>query len=270
MSPATHDEQKLHQRLLDGDDTASSEVCCFFLEKLVVQLERKFRTIVDYDEQIIWEVVTDMLLGYCDGPEQYNPELKSLWGYLYMAASGDIQNRWAVICRENARRDRRVEQCLEQECENGNGGSAKHRLEEPESSLAHFVAHGWTILMHLVPEDKNPRGEKELVRYLDQIVELEHRRGNKVVKGKDSSTTQAVAFWHVVQGLADDERELQVYVLMFSGVRETSAYAKVLGIANASIEEQRAKVKRTKDKLKKRLKRADWSALTGGEGNREP
>lgn len=50
--------------------------------------------------------------------------------------------------------------------------------------------------------------------------------------------------------------ERAVLELMIEGVRETDAYAAVLGITDRSADERRAEVKRAKDKLQKRLGRA--------------
>lgn len=50
--------------------------------------------------------------------------------------------------------------------------------------------------------------------------------------------------------------ERAVLELMIEGVRDTEAYAAVLGIAHRSADERRAEVKRVKDRLQKRLGRA--------------
>jgi hypothetical protein len=58
----------------------------------------------------------------------------------------------------------------------------------------------------------------------------------------------------VPPGLTD--RDLAVLALLRDGERKTAAYARVLGIADRPIEEQRRIVKREKDRLQKRLARA--------------
>ncbi len=55
-------------------------------------------------------------------------------------------------------------------------------------------------------------------------------------------------------GLTD--RELAVLALMREGERKTAVYARVLGITQRPIEEQRQLVKREKDRLQKRLARS--------------
>lgn len=49
--------------------------------------------------------------------------------------------------------------------------------------------------------------------------------------------------------------ERAVIELMGEGVRESAAYADVLGISHLPLEEQRAAVKREKDRLSRRLER---------------
>jgi hypothetical protein len=59
----------------------------------------------------------------------------------------------------------------------------------------------------------------------------------------------------VLQGSTDIER--QVLELMQSGERQTSRFAEVMGIVDLPKLQQEREVKKTKDRLKKRLERAD-------------
>lgn len=52
-----------------------------------------------------------------------------------------------------------------------------------------------------------------------------------------------------------DEYEKSALMLMLDGVRETDTYAKVLGLDNLDIATQQIEVKRTKDRLLKKLRR---------------
>src|SRR5919204_5929390 len=51
-----------------------------------------------------------------------------------------------------------------------------------------------------------------------------------------------------------DERDRKVIELMLQNVRETAAYADVLGVAHLPSAQQAAEVKRVKDRIKKRLR----------------
>ena len=52
-----------------------------------------------------------------------------------------------------------------------------------------------------------------------------------------------------------DEHEKKVFMLMLDGVRDTEAYAKVLGLEKLDKPTQQIEVKRTKDRLVKKLRR---------------
>jgi len=50
-------------------------------------------------------------------------------------------------------------------------------------------------------------------------------------------------------------QEREILLLMLEGKRETAVYSEVLGISTLSVEDQQREVKRTKDRIQKRLKR---------------
>ena len=68
-------------------------------------------------------------------------------------------------------------------------------------------------------------------------------------------------FWKRVCELSTVCRERQVLVLMLCGVRETCQYASVLDVSCLPVGQQRKEVKRVKDRLMKRLQRADWRSF---------
>lgn len=98
---------------------------------------------------------------------------------------------------------------------------------------------------------------------LDQRVELGQEIGNNTVD-KVTGMPQALAriataeLWRHVQEIVPEAEFQQVLALMIDGVRETGAYAQVLGIIDLPEAAQRKRVKQVKDRLKKRLQRADW------------
>ena len=61
--------------------------------------------------------------------------------------------------------------------------------------------------------------------------------------------------WQRLHDLLPNPVDQELVLLMMEGVRETSAYAQVLGISDHSVEEQTLAVKRHKDRLKKTLQR---------------
>jgi len=83
-------------------------------------------------------------------------------------------------------------------------------------------------------------------------VELTHPAGNEWEEGKrlaDHPNVRAA-----VAALADADR--RVYALMCEGARDTAVFAAELGLADRPADEQTEAVKRTKDRIKARLKRA--------------
>lgn len=102
---ATPEEYALHQRLLaDDDPTASAEVSEWLYPLLVRETYARAcanaagsSAVVDRD--LVEEAVGNVLLGYIDAPERYNPENASLQRYLVMAAYRDFQNLSAKEAR---------------------------------------------------------------------------------------------------------------------------------------------------------------------------
>lgn len=92
MASATDYERQLHERLLQKEETASAELCCHFLEPLIQHFKRIFPDVALRDETLICDAVTDALLNYIDNPSQYDPQRRSLEGYLKMSAEGDLKN----------------------------------------------------------------------------------------------------------------------------------------------------------------------------------
>ncbi|GAK61105.1 hypothetical protein U27_01003 [Candidatus Vecturithrix granuli] len=92
MASATDYERQLHERLLQKEETASAELCCHFLEPLIQRFKRIFWDVALRDETLICDAVTDALLNYIDNPSQYDPQRRSLEGYLKMSAEGDLKN----------------------------------------------------------------------------------------------------------------------------------------------------------------------------------
>ena len=90
-------------------------------------------------------------------------------------------------------------------------------------------------------------------RQTQDCVELPAAEGNSLEDEADLS------FDHpgVAAAIRDlSEQDRQVWELMRDGQRRTEPYAAILGIADCSIDEQRRAVKRAKDRIIKRLKRA--------------
>lgn len=81
----------LHQRLLDGDPTATSDLANVFLIPLCLRLKRAFPRIKE-ETWIYDAAVNALLLNYALNPKRFNPEKSGLFSYLFMSARGDLLN----------------------------------------------------------------------------------------------------------------------------------------------------------------------------------
>jgi len=92
MAAASSDERKLHQRLIDRDETAPADVFVRYLDALIAVLSRYHPGEVRRDKTLISDAVTEALFKYIDKPARYDPDRKCLGDYLRMSAEGDLKN----------------------------------------------------------------------------------------------------------------------------------------------------------------------------------
>src|SRR5947207_14138241 len=78
----------LQARPLQGEPTAPSDLVVEYLAPLVEALHRGFPRI--HDDALLEEAASDLLFKLGEHPEQYDPERRSLRGYLLMAARRDV------------------------------------------------------------------------------------------------------------------------------------------------------------------------------------
>ena len=150
MAAESSDEQQLHQRLIDGEETAPSDVFERYLVALIEELQRYHPEVVRRDKTFISDAVTEALFNYIDTPMTYNPELKPLRDYLRMSAEGDLRN-----LLDKARRKARGKESLEAlvelrpEVRNSNIES----LRDPEQDLTEHELD--ERLRRLFPDEKD-------------------------------------------------------------------------------------------------------------------
>ena len=94
---------ELHQRLVEGDPLAPSELVETFSEELVRRV--RARAQITDDDFLVCDAVTDALLAYAQQPTKYNPAKSGLLTYLTMSAHGDYLN---MLARERRREKREV------------------------------------------------------------------------------------------------------------------------------------------------------------------
>lgn len=82
--------REIHERLLANDPIAPAELAEKLLDKLVRRLTSKYYHL--RDTEMIYDAATDALISYIKAPNQFDPSKRGLWGYLQMAAEGDLLN----------------------------------------------------------------------------------------------------------------------------------------------------------------------------------
>jgi len=85
--------RQVHDRLLQGDATASADCAGAVIGPLTKRLERRFPELRGSD--VLVDAVTDAVFSYLRQPGQYDPARRGLLGFLAMAAEGDLKNALA-------------------------------------------------------------------------------------------------------------------------------------------------------------------------------
>ena len=118
----------VHERLCKGDPTAPAELAEEMMEVLVERLSYKYSNLPDTD--LLAEAVSDALMDYIKRPEQFDPTQRGLFGFLVMAAEGDLKNALAKI-------DRRKEKEIQLESFEVDelGGNTRNRTDELEEKI---------------------------------------------------------------------------------------------------------------------------------------
>lgn len=80
----------LHQRLVNGDVTASAEIAEMFLPSMVTHLKVNYPELKDL--HLIDTAAEDAIINYLNRPRQYNPDKANLLTYLCISARGDLLN----------------------------------------------------------------------------------------------------------------------------------------------------------------------------------
>jgi RNA polymerase sigma-70 factor (ECF subfamily) len=85
--------REIHERMLNGDATASAELVESALKPLVRNLRKRYPGRVESD--MVADAVTDALMGYLRDPMLFDRSKRGLFGFLLMAADGDLRNALA-------------------------------------------------------------------------------------------------------------------------------------------------------------------------------
>lgn len=203
----------LHAELVEGTDLTTS---ARLAELLVEPLRRRFRQGFN---GLDWDTV-DSTIGwsiarYLKEPARFDPDRGGLLSYLYQDVRGDLLN-------ELEKRTIAIAGAIDG---GDSGRPARTRRELPSSEV-----------LEVEGDRRNLPVEEEVLDAMDPFdlppAVVERAKG-------------------ALDGF--DDRDRALLDLLGGGVRETSAYAEVLGINHLDVDAQRREVKRHKDRLKARL-----------------
>jgi hypothetical protein len=146
-------QSKIHERILDGDPIAFSDLC----ERAIPSLtDFLMKTGMSSDESLCQTVVHDLLIEYLENPPKYDPTKLDLFSYLRMAAKADLKNAIDKETRQNKKiiefEDPNVEEWL--------GG--RNNIQE-ETELSEWVEAETGLDIHqIIGEFKDQFDAREL------------------------------------------------------------------------------------------------------------
>lgn len=191
----------LHARMLARDPTAAAVFVDLLLVPLSDALKRHPRA--RGFTELVENAVEDSLIAYIKAPEKYVPAKRGLWGYLLMAATGDLRN---AVDREHRRR----------------------RREKTKSDV-----------------EDDPQGRNKVMTSAASKLDA-----------KDAGYRAWIGELRVaVDAQFSDPAERAVAHLVIKRVSGLRPFAEAMGVSLLPIEQQRAEVKRCKDRVSKRLQR---------------
>lgn len=183
-------------------------------ELLIAPLRRRFRRFRALDWDAVDSTIGWSIARYLREPTRFDPERGGLLPYLWQDVRGDLLN-------EVERRTVPVPDGYEARGEK----PRRARREVPDSDA-----------VEVERDHRNPSVDEEVLDAIDP-----YDLPREVV---ERARTELGQF---------DQRDQALLELLGGGVRETTPYAEVLGIAHLDIDVQRREVKRHKDRLKARL-----------------
>jgi RNA polymerase sigma-70 factor (ECF subfamily) len=114
--------REIHERLLAADPVAPTDLAETVWRPLVKELENRHPRL--RESEFLRDAATDALISYIRQPTQFDPAKRGLFGFLVMAAEGDLRNALA----KTTRRKRREVPIEDVELA---GAGGKERLEAP-------------------------------------------------------------------------------------------------------------------------------------------
>ena len=89
--------REIHKRLLEGDPVAPAELAEEIWAPLLQRLKKRHPRLAL--TEFLNDSVSDALISYIKRPGQFDPAKRGLFGFLVMAAEGDLRNALAKVKR---------------------------------------------------------------------------------------------------------------------------------------------------------------------------
>jgi len=157
----------LHVQLLAADPVAPANLATHIVQPLVDDLQRiPWVRRAAVDEALIYSAVADALLSYVKEPSAYQPAKRSLWGYLRMAAVGDLKN---ALGKDRRRREKeKLVPSVEKLEAGGNRvwGEAAHRDDAGGTDLSAMASE---LRERILGAFKDPKDKAVAELLLDQV-----------------------------------------------------------------------------------------------------
>lgn len=177
---------EIHKRLCEGDPTAPAELAEEVMEGLIKRLSYKYPNLPDIN--LAAEAATDALMDYIKHPEQFNPIQRGLFGFLVMAAEGDLNNALAKVARRQ-KKEIQLEFVEVDEL----GGNTRDRIGELEGKIDFERMQDALDTLFDDPKDravvklilKGERATKVFARVLELEALSEDQQRTEVKRNKD-------------------------------------------------------------------------------------
>src|SRR5207249_9166294 len=93
--------REIHERLFAADPVAPTELAEGVWKPLFKELEKRHPRLRESD--FLRDAASDALISYIKQPTQFDPAKRGLFGFLIMAAEGDLRNALAKTARRKRR-----------------------------------------------------------------------------------------------------------------------------------------------------------------------
>jgi DNA-directed RNA polymerase specialized sigma24 family protein len=192
MNRANPQETDLHQRLIQREETASSELFSLYYDDFFKYFWKGYQNRLNEDD--LKDIIADSFLKFIDHPNKFDPARSSLKKYLQADVRGDIINRVEKKTIKLVELDDRFRNSLVREDSPEVFFMKKELIEKARGKLQDWFEDGkdleiaWNIVSNVreteyyaaileIQHQKIEQQKKEVKRHKDRIKKQLERRG---------------------------------------------------------------------------------------------